>query len=129
MYNLSLVLNVVGCYHALHLVTERAKEFIWNNLRSLEVAIDGVVEEHVDLPLEVLLVLGKSLFVVNLSKDQKYKKMYFFWDPIPITLKTEVSRALISSAVSCHMVAHLTWVVTRNQYIEQKAHITCVKLI
>ena len=66
LYNLSLVLNVVGCYHALHLVTERAKEFIWNNLRSLEVAIDGVVEEHVDLPLEVLLVLGKSLFVVNL---------------------------------------------------------------
>ena len=66
LYNLSLVLNVVGCYHALHLVTERAKELVWNNLRSLEVAIDGVVEEHVDLPLEVLLVLGKSLFVVNL---------------------------------------------------------------
>ena len=66
MYNLSLMLNVVGCYHALHLVTERAKEFVRNNLRSLEVAIDGVVEEHVDLPLEVLLVLGKSLFVVNL---------------------------------------------------------------
>ena len=64
------MLNVVGCYHALHLVTERAKEFIGNNLRSLEVAIDGVIEEHVDLPLEVLLVLGKSLFVVNLSKDQ-----------------------------------------------------------
>ena len=57
----------IACYHAGHFIAEGAKELIWDNLRRLEVAVDGVIKEDVNLPSEIVLVLRKCLLLVDLQ--------------------------------------------------------------
>ena len=57
----------IACYHAGHFIAEGAKELVWDNLRRLEVAVDGVVKENMNLPSEIVLVLRKCLLLVNLQ--------------------------------------------------------------
>ena len=57
----------IACYHAGHFIAEGAKELIWDNLRRLEIAVDGVVKEDVNLPSEIVLVLRKCLLLVDLQ--------------------------------------------------------------
>ena len=57
----------IACYHAGHFIAEGAKELIWDNLRGLKVAVDGIVKEDMNLPSEIVLVLGKCLLLVNLQ--------------------------------------------------------------
>ena len=57
----------IACYHAGHFIAEGAEELIWDNLRGLEVAVDGVVKEDMNLPSEIVLVLRKCLLLVNLQ--------------------------------------------------------------
>ena len=57
----------IACYHAGHFIAEGAKELIWDNLRRLEIAVDGVVKEDMNLPSEIVLVLRKCLLLVDLQ--------------------------------------------------------------
>ena len=57
----------IACYHAGHFIAECAKELIWDDLRRLEVAVDGVVKEDMNLPSEIVLVLRKCLLFVHLQ--------------------------------------------------------------
>ena len=57
----------IACYHAGHFIAEGAKELIWDDLRRLEVAVDGVIKEDVNLPSEIVLVLRKCLLLVDLQ--------------------------------------------------------------
>ena len=57
----------IACYHAGHFIAEGAKELVWDNLRRLEIAVDGVVKEDMNLPSEIVLVLRKCLLLVDLQ--------------------------------------------------------------
>ena len=57
----------IACYHAGHFIAKGAKELIWDNLRRLEIAVDGVVKEDMNLPSEIVLVLRKCLLLVDLQ--------------------------------------------------------------
>ena len=65
--NLRYIPMGIACYHAGHFIAECAKELIWDDLRRLEVAVDGVVEEDMNLPSEIVLVLRKCLLFVDLQ--------------------------------------------------------------
>ena len=65
--NLRYIPMGIACYHAGHFIAECAKELIWDDLRRLEVAVDGVVKEDMNLPSEIVLVLRKCLLFVHLQ--------------------------------------------------------------
>ena len=57
----------IACHHAGHFIAEGAKELVWDNLRRLEIAVDGVVKEDMNLPSEIVLVLRKCLLLIDLK--------------------------------------------------------------